>query len=153
MKFNRPKVPIGMPIAAGTFIILGLVAGPAVRSMTEDPALASNVLLSALPFILIFVGIILTYMTLIWALASALNGQIARRTYEIIEYVAIGGIVLGIVAMFQPFQFVLYKYGFLVLLLSTLFFILWSHIRPRGAYDVPLGTVSVAEIEQKDLEG
>lgn len=153
MKFNRPKVPIGMPIAAVTFFVLGLVAGPVVRSLAEDPARASSVLLSALPFIFIFVGIILTYMTIIWAISSALNGQISRRTYEIIEYIAIGGIVLGILGMFQPFQFVAYKYGFLLLLLSTLFFILWSHIRPRGAYDVSLGTVSVTEIEHKELEG
>jgi hypothetical protein len=46
--------------------------------------------------------------------------------------------------MFQPWVFLAYRYGFLVLLISTLGFILWSHIVPResevmSASEGPLG--------------
>ena len=41
------------------------------------------------------------------------------------------GIVLGIFSIFQPWLFILYQPGFLVLLFSTLFFILWSHVEPK----------------------
>jgi hypothetical protein len=46
------------------------------------------------------------------------------------ERVIIGGIVLGVVCMFQPWVFVGYKYGFLLVLFSTLAFIVWSHVTP-----------------------
>ena len=44
----------------------------------------------------------------------------------------IGGIVVGIVGMFQPFVQVFYTLGFVVLLISLLCFIAWSHIIPRA---------------------
>jgi len=115
--------------------------------------MARNVLLSALPFILIFIGIILIYMTIIWAAASVLNDRVSARTYRIIEYIAIGGIVAGIVGMLQPWVFPLFRYGFLLLLFSTIFYILWSHVRPRGVHEASLGTVSITDIEHKELEG
>jgi hypothetical protein len=39
-----------------------------------------------------------------------------------------GGILFGVVCLFQPFSFIPYRYGFLLLLVSTLSFILWSHV-------------------------
>jgi hypothetical protein len=153
MKLNRPRVPIGMPIAALVFLGLGLAAGPLIRATASEEQLATNVLLSALPFILIFVGIILGFMTLVWMAHSALSGVIPAESFRRVELVAIGGIILGIFGMFQPWFFPLYKYGFLILLVSTLFYILWSHIRPRGVYDTDLGTVSISNIEHKEIEG
>lgn len=153
MKLNRPRVPIGMPIAAAVLLALGLVAGPLIRSVATEEQMARNVLLSALPFIFIFIAIILVYMIIIWAVASVLNDKVSPRTYQIIEYFAIGGIVTGIVGMLQPWFFPLFRYGFMTLLFSTLFYILWSHVRPRGVYDTAVGTVSVTEIEQHELEG
>jgi len=41
------------------------------------------------------------------------------------------GIVLGILGIFQPWVFALYGPSFVVLLVSTLFFILWSHVQPK----------------------
>jgi hypothetical protein len=46
--------------------------------------------------------------------------------------VLIAGILLGIFGMFQPWLMVLYKIGFMTLLISTLGFIWWSHIRPKS---------------------
>jgi hypothetical protein len=38
--------------------------------------------------------------------------------------------------MFQPWLFLGYKYGFLLVLFSTLAFIIWSHITPAATrYD------------------
>ena len=153
MKINRPRVPIGLPLATVILLALGLAAGPLIRSTATEEQLARNVLLSALPFILIFIAIVLIYMTIIWAVASALNDQVSARTFKIIEYVAIGGILFGIFGMLQPWVFPLFRIGFMVLLFSTLFYILWSHIRPRGVHAGRMGTVSVADIEQKELEG
>ena len=42
----------------------------------------------------------------------------------------ISGIVVGAVGMFQPWLFRAYTLGFLLLLFSTLAFIVWSHVRP-----------------------
>jgi hypothetical protein len=79
------------------------------------------------------VAIILTFITLIVIAARLLDGSISRRHYRPVELTLIGGIVLGIFFMFQPWVFALFKIGFFVLLISTLGFILWSHVTPKSA--------------------
>jgi hypothetical protein len=108
-----------------------LVAGPFIKSVTTPKQQATNVLLSAIPFILIFVSILLTFISLINMSASVLNNHISLRNFKIIEGVLISGIALGIFGMFQPWLLILYKIGFMVLLFSTLGFIWWSHIKPK----------------------
>ena len=152
MKLSRPRVPIGLPIATVVTLILGLAAGPAISSMATEEQLATNVFLSAIPFILIFAAIVLAFITVIWLVATALNKNIPERAYRIIEWICIAGIVLGIVGMFQPWSFAAYRYGFLLLFFSTLAFILWSHVVPRGTHAVEhLGSVSVSEFEQSEV--
>jgi lysylphosphatidylglycerol synthetase-like protein (DUF2156 family) len=112
-------------------LILGLVAKPVITSLTTEKQRATNVLLSALPFILIFVSILLVFISLINMSASVLNDYISERMYRIIETVLIAGIVLGVVGMFQPWLMILYKVGFMVLLVSTLGLIWWSHVKPK----------------------
>ena len=56
----------------------------------------------------------------------------SKKTYSLVERVLIGLILLGIVAMFQPIGVDLYRYGFLLLLFSTLGFIVFSHMTPKG---------------------
>jgi hypothetical protein len=63
--------------------------------------------------------------------ASLLNDRISERIYRTIETVIIVGIVLGVFGMFQPWLMILYKIGFLVLLVSTFGFIWWSHVKPK----------------------
>jgi hypothetical protein len=88
-------------------------------------------MLSAMPFILIFVSILLAFITVITIVARLLSNNIEARIYRVIESIIIAGMVLGVIGMFQPWQHVFFKYGFMVLLVSTLSFILWSHIQPR----------------------
>jgi hypothetical protein len=147
----RTRVPLGLPIAGVILLILGLTIGPLIRSRATEEQLAQNVLLSAAPFILVFVAILLFFMSLVWLIASALNHQIPRRIYQPIEWFAIGGIVVGIVGLFQPWSFLLFRYSFTVLLFFTLFFILWSHVLPRRARrEEELSTTSISRYERAD---
>src|SRR4026209_2755317 len=133
MPLSRPRVPLGLLISIAILLILGSIAGPLIRSNFTEKERAANVFLEAIPFILIFVAIILTFITLIVLVASVLNDNIPRRTHRLVERIIIFGIVGGVIGMFQPWWFLAYKFGFSVLLISTLSFILWSHIRPRRA--------------------
>lgn len=131
MTLSRPRVPLGLPISVAILLVLGSIAGPLIRSNFTEKERAANVFLEAIPFILIFVAIILTFITLITLVASVLNDNIPRRTHHLVERIIIFGIVGGVIGMFQPWWFLAYKYGFSVLLIATLSFILWSHIRPK----------------------
>ena len=131
MPRSRRRVPFGLLISIAILLILGSIAGPLIRSSFTEKERAANVFLEAIPFILIFVAIILTFITLITLTASVLNDNIPRRTHHSVERIIIFGIVGGVIGMFQPWWFLAYKYGFSVLLISTLSFILWSHIRPK----------------------
>lgn len=147
---RRPRVPLGLPIAIVVLLVLGFIAMAVIPSLAGPEQMATNVLLSAIPFILIFVAIILGYITVIVLVASMLNNVIAPRPHGIIMRIAIGGILLGIVGMFQPWALSLYTLGFIVLFISTLFYILWSHIVPRGeARMEELGPLSVSKLERR----
>ncbi len=125
-------LPRGMPIAAVILLVLGFIAMQVVPNIVSEEQMARNVLLAAIPFILIFAAIIITYMSVVWYISSKLSGRIAEKTYRPIEYALIAGILLGILLMFQPWVFILFRLGFYMLLASTLLYILWSHVRPKG---------------------
>jgi hypothetical protein len=127
---RRPRAPIALPVIAAALIVLGFVASRVIPTIVTEQQLATNVLLSAIPFILIFVGILLFYITLIVLVASAFNGLVSQRVYRAVTWIIIGGILLGILGMFQAVAMVFYTYGFPVLLFSTLAYILWSHVTP-----------------------
>ena len=131
MHLSRPRIPFGLIIATAILLVLGSNIGPLIRSNFTEKERAANVFLEAIPFILVFVAIILAFITVISLVASVLNDNIPRRTHQIVERIIIFGIVGGVVGMFQPWWFLAYKFGFSVLLVSTLSFILWSHIRPK----------------------
>jgi hypothetical protein len=128
---KRLRIPVGLVIAIVVTLILGLVASPVIKMLTTEKQRATNVLLNAVPFLLIFVTILLVFILLINMSMSVLNDHISPRVQGAIEKVLIGGIALGIFGMFQPWLMIFYKYGFIVLLVSTLGFIWWSHIRPK----------------------
>lgn len=52
----------------------------------------------------------------------------SSKTLLRIEQVIVAGMVLGTFGMFQPWVLELYQYGFLLLGLSTLAFIVISHV-------------------------
>ena len=150
----KPRVPIALPISAVVLFVLGIIAGPAIQAIASEEQLATNVLLSAIPFIFIFVAIILVFISLIVLVASVLNKNIPERIYRPIERIIIAGIILGVIGMFQPWSFSLYKIGFYVLLISTLAFILWSHVVPKGtSQPEEIGGVSIGEFEQSQVGG
>lgn len=154
MTFSRPRVPIGLPIAAIVLLVLGLLANPYVQANFSEEQLTENVLLNAIPFILIFLSIILAFMTLVWAAASSLSGNVSRRLYRPVELALMAGIVLGTIGMFQPWVQAFFRGGFYLLLVSTLGFILWSHIRPEDAVrQEELGSFAVSEFEQRGAQG
>lgn len=131
--------PRGLPIAAVITFILGLIAMPLIDATATEEQLAQNVLLSAIPFILIFASIILLFMTFIWWVGSRLSDNISEKSYRPVEILLIGGILLGVFFIFQPWVFELFRVGFFLLLASTLGFIVWSHVRPKPA-EVELST-------------
>jgi hypothetical protein len=131
MAKSRLKLPVGLFIAIVVTFVLGLVASPVIQALTTPKQRNTNVLLSAIPFILIFVAILLVFISLINMSASVLNDHISQRVFLIVERILIGGIALGIFGMFQPWLMIFYKYGFIVLLVSVLGFIWWSHIKPK----------------------
>jgi H+/Cl- antiporter ClcA len=128
---QRPRVPRALPLSGVVLIVLGLIAMQVIPRLATPEQLARNVLLSAIPFILIFAAIIILYISFIWALATALKEVISPRTYNIVMKIIIAGILLGIVGMFQPWAMVFYTYGFVLLLFCTLTYIVWSHITPK----------------------
>jgi hypothetical protein len=77
---------------------------------------------------MVFVPIILLFMALIVFVSKILHQRIPERAYKSVEYVFIVGIVAGIVSMFQPWTFMLFKPGFFVLFGSLLGFMIWSHV-------------------------
>ena len=131
VKIGRLLIPVGLFIAIVVTLLLGLAAPSLINSLTTAAQRKTNVLLSAIPFILIFVAILLVFISLIRMSASVLNDHIPQRVHKVIETVLIVGIVAGVFGMFQPWLMILYKVGFMVLLVSTLGFIWWGHIRPK----------------------
>lgn len=130
MKTKKQRVPFTLPIIAVVALGLGLAAQPLVASLDEQQ-IARNVIIAAVPFILIFVAILLVFIWGIWLASARLSDEISPEIYRPIERFIIGGIILGVLFMFQPWIFALFKLGFFILLFSTLAFIVWSHIRPR----------------------
>ncbi|MDX1523718.1 MAG: hypothetical protein R3264_18965 [Anaerolineae bacterium] len=148
MKNFRPRVPIGLPISIVVTLIIGLVAGPVIDSTFTEEDLARNVLIAAVPFVFIFVAIILAFITVVWLAATSLSHNIPERIYRPVEWIIIAGIGLGIFGMFQPWSFAAYRVGFFMLFFSTLAFILWSHIVPKGVHQEHLGILSISDFEQ-----
>ncbi len=81
-------------------------------------------------FMIGFIVILGLFIYFIRRVSQRYSDRIDAASFARIERVIIGGIVLGVVGMFQPWLFAGYKLGFQLLLLSTLAFIVWSHVTP-----------------------
>lgn len=153
METSRPSVPKGLPISVVIMLILGVAYRPVLRLFMTPEEIQEQIFLNAVPFLLIFIAIVMAFITLTWLIASMLNNNIPLRIHRPIEWITIAGIVLGVIGMFQPWWFLAYRYGFMLLLISTLAFILWSHIVPKGVHrQTQLGSMSVSEFEQRETE-
>lgn len=117
-------------------IILVLAFGGAFALYTNEgmsQEQRDEVLIKAIPFVAVFVSIVLVFIFVIVAIALTLHGRVPERSYRPIERLIIAGIVLGAIALFQGWKIFAYEYGFLLLLLSTLAFMIWSHVTPMSA--------------------
>lgn len=112
-------------------IIFGIIFPSLRDSLITDERSRSGVLMQAVPFVAFFVAVLLQFILLIVIAAKRFNGKLHYRAYRPIELCIILGILGGVILLFQPFIFVAYTYGFTLLLVSTLAFILWSHVVPR----------------------
>ena len=158
MTFGRKRLLLILLGAAILFWLAGIAAGPIVDRL--DPKTKSdNAIVNGIPFILIFIGIIIAFIDFIILVATRLNNNIPEGVYRTIERILIVGIVFGVVGMFQPFTVWWYTIGFVVLLVSTIGYIFWSHLLPRLPVDRAahrgdgLGSVSISEIEQHEIQG
>jgi hypothetical protein len=106
-----------------------LIFEPLSQGLSEETR--KSVLLHAVPFFATFVGVLLLFILLIAIIAMRYNGKVPKRAYNGVEFTIILGILFGVICLFQPWSDVPYRYGFLLLLGSTLSFILWSHFLPR----------------------
>jgi hypothetical protein len=118
--------------AAIILLLFAVLFANVAPSMVSEET-RNAVLFHAIPFFAGFVAVLLTFILLIVLVALRFNGKIPGRTYRGVEYVIITGILFGTVCLFNPWSFVPYRYGFLLVLVSTLSFIVWSHITPPRA--------------------
>ncbi len=128
-------LPKALPISATVLLVLGIISTQFIDQIFSAEQLSRNAVLSGIPFILIFAAIILYFMSFTWWLSNRLNFRVSERTHQLIERLTIAGIVIGVLMMFQPWVFAGFRYGFYLLLFSTLAFIVWSHITPAPAAD------------------
>jgi hypothetical protein len=118
---------------AALLFVFALIFEPLTQGLSEDAR--KSVLLHAVPFFATFVGILLLFILVITLVAIQFNGRVPWRTYQAIELSNIFGIFLGVICLFQPWSDIPYRYGFLLVLVSTLSFILWSHLVPKNTGD------------------
>ena len=126
----------GLPALA--MLILGLIASP-LRDALVDEETADEVLLQAIPYVAIFITIILLFILTIAFVAIRLHKRMVNHAHQAIEWTLVGGIVIGLTSMLQRVNIVAYEFGFLLLLFSLLAFILWTHVTPASAGEQPSG--------------
>ena len=124
----RQLIPLKLLIAAALLYGLSFLVRPMLDFLVPDLQSSSDVLVIAIPFLMVFVPIILSFMALIVFVSKLLHQRVPERLYKSIEYVFIAGIVLGIISMFQAWTFLLFKPGFFILFGSLLGFMIWSHV-------------------------
>ena len=98
-----------------TFALV-MSVGAALRQLLEP---------SQYPQIPVYAGTLIALTLLGWGIGGLIGGVLA-------DYLGRKRMMLlAIVAMFQPLVITLYRYGFLLLLFSTLGFIVFSHLSPK----------------------
>lgn len=130
MADRKIKPPFALPVISVLLVIFGALYGRYLLILIPVEEQINNVILTAVPFICYFVAILLVYIFLINVFSQRLNHRISPKVYKPIFFVIIAGIIAGILMMLQPYTIILFKVSFLVVLVSLLSFIFWSHIVP-----------------------
>lgn len=131
----RPSEYRGPILWLGGSAIFAVVFGLLFRAVSPllfPPALADQVIVQAIPFVGIFAAIILLFILSITLASLRFRRIVPLRTHRPVELLTIAGILIGIVALFQPWHLGPYSFGFGLVLISTLAYIFWSHIEPRS---------------------
>jgi hypothetical protein len=132
MSAGRKKLLFILLAIAVVLWVAGIAAIPIVEGL-DPKTKTDNIILNGIPFILIFIGIIIAFIDFTILMATLWNNKISEDVHRPIERALIIGIVVGIVGLFQPIAFLVYTAGFPILFLSTIGFIFWSHIVPRAS--------------------
>ena len=96
-----------------------------------------EVIIQGIPFVAFVASATLLFIMVIALTDHWLHRRIPHRTHRAVEFTLIGGVLLGMVCLFQPLSIAPYGFGFGLLLLATLALILWNHVLPRSARDDP----------------
>ncbi len=150
MSANRRNLLLVLTVIVIILLALGWFTIPLATPVLAKGEPPPNVIVTLVPFIFFLFGIILALITLIIFLATVLNHRVAESVYRPITIVLVAGVFIGVLGMIQPWQIVLFKFGFLLLFICTLGYIIWSHIVPRGVRPVEVGTISASKVEQQE---
>jgi hypothetical protein len=93
-------------------------------------------------FYAIFIPAVVLYALFIYFVGTRLYEKLPQRVFFVGVLIVIGGIIAGVVMMFQPFVFAVFPIGFFFVFVSLFTFMVWSHIQPRTR---PATTSPVAE--------
>lgn len=110
----------------GGSLAVALTLATAVVGLAEIP-------ISAAVAIPLFVAVIVEFGLIIALAMRMAGGRVSQRLFLICVLAIIGGILGGIVLMFQPWTPALFNLGFDLVLISLIAFMIWSHIAPKNA--------------------
>ena len=130
MANRKVKPPFVLLIISVLLVVFGFLYGKFILPTIPEATQIDNVIVIAVPFISYFVAILLVYIFLINLSSQILSYRISAKIYKPMNTLIIAGIIGGILMMLQPFTIVLYKISFMVVLVSLLLFMVWSHITP-----------------------
>ena len=140
MKPSEYRGPILWLGGSAVFAVVFGLLFRAVSPLLFSASLNDQVIIQAIPFVGIFAAIILLFILSITLASLRFRRIVPVRTHRPVELLTIAGILIGIVALFQPWHLGPYSFGFGLVLLATLAYIFWSHIEPkspRRSGDVP----------------
>lgn len=129
---NKIRPPFVLVIVAVVLSIFGYLFSRYILVTIPEKVRIDNVIIVAVPFICYFVAIILVYIFLINVVSQILSHKVSPKIYKPLNYLFMAGIIIGILMMLQPYTMVLFKVSFMVVLISLLFFMVWSHVTPAA---------------------
>lgn len=132
MNDKKVRPPYVLPLVAVVISVLGYLYSRLLLPTIPEQTRIDNVILIAIPFICYFVAIILMYIFLINVIAQILNHKISPKVYKPINFIIIAGIIGGIILMLQPLSIALFRISFMIVLVSLLSFMVWSHVIPAA---------------------
>jgi len=130
MANRKVKPPFVLLIISVLLVVFGFLYGKFILPTIPEATQIDNVIVIAVPFISYFVAILLVYIFLINLSSQILSYRISAKIYKPVNTLIIAGIIGGILMMLQPFTIVLFRISFMVVLVSLLLFMVWSHITP-----------------------